>query len=150
MFVDRAHTSPGHGYFRSKSYSKALNVPTRGYSTIETTQGPSCCVSQPKILWVPAILETFGSTSIGYATFEFVFEDGKRPMKVLRSCLQRKLEPWIMKNVHTEEPMILLEGMNHLLASHAHVKGDVNVQVKQEGQVVIRHESLGYGSVSPT
>jgi hypothetical protein len=97
---------------------------------------------------VPAILETFGSTFIGCATFEFVFEDGKRPMKVPRSCLQRKSEPWIMKNVHTEEPMVLLEGMNHLLASHAHVKGDVNVQVKQEGEVVIRHESLGYGSVS--
>jgi hypothetical protein len=37
-----------------------------------------------------------------------------------------------MENVYTEESMVLLEGMDHLMASHADVKRDVNVQAKQE------------------
>jgi hypothetical protein len=37
-----------------------------------------------------------------------------------------------MENVYTEELIVLLEGMDHLMASHGDVKDDVHVQVKQE------------------
>jgi hypothetical protein len=37
-----------------------------------------------------------------------------------------------MENIYTEEPMVLLDGTDHIMACHEDITGDVNVQVKQE------------------